>query len=78
MNFLSNRSKAHRVALEKSREAFDQHKHQSVVITEGAGFMSASSPKRLAWDIYFDSMLAQGYSAWATYRKFDRAIKKWK
>lgn len=69
---------AHRVAIKAAREVYDRYKGQSVVVTEGRGFISAASPSREAWDSYFDSMLEQGASAWATQRSFDRALKRWK
>lgn len=68
---------AHNVAIVVAREVFDRYKGQSVVVTEGPGYTSAASPSRLAWDYYFDSMLDQGFSAWLTKRKFDRALKRW-
>lgn len=70
--------KAHRVAIKVARNVYDRHKNQSVVVTEGAGFVSAASPSRVAWDYYFDSMLEQGANAWTSQRKFDRAMKRWR
>lgn len=75
---LLDNSAAHNVAIKVAREVYDRHKNQSVVVTEGAGFMSAASPSREAWDHYFESMSEQGADAWATRRKFDRAMKRWK
>ena len=70
--------KAHRVAIKVARNVYDRHKDQSVVVTEGAGFVSAASPSRVAWDEYFYSMADQGFSAWSSKRKFDRAMKRWR
>lgn len=72
---------AHLVALEVARESYERHRHQDTVISTGEGpgysFISAASPSRVAWDVYFDSMGEQGYSAWDTERLFDRELKGW-
>lgn len=72
---------AHLVALEAARESYERHRHQDTVISTGDGpgysFISAASPGREAWDVYFYSMREQGHSGWDTKKLFDRELKRW-
>lgn len=71
---------AHSIALKAGQETYDRYSDRAVVLTEGGGpgysFISAASPSREAWDVYFDSMLEQGFSAWDTQHLFNRQLKE--
>jgi pyruvate/2-oxoacid:ferredoxin oxidoreductase beta subunit len=67
---------SHGAAMKRAQAMYDAHKHESVVITEGPGFVSAADPYREAWDVYFDSMLEQGYFPKQGMDKFDRDLKR--
>lgn len=70
---------AHEVAMEDAWAEYERYRGQSTVLKAGSGpdysFVSAASPERLAWDEYFDSMGSQGFSAWATRKRFEREFR---
>lgn len=70
---------AHKIALAEAQEVYDRYKDEDTVISRGSGpgysYVSAASPEREAWDVYFGSMREQGHSAWDTKKVFDRQLK---
>lgn len=70
---------AHRESLAEAQVVYDEFKDRQVVIQEGTvpgfDFISAASPTREAYDVYWQSMVDRGFAETVEFDLFERELR---